>query len=195
VRLILASGSPRRRELLEGAGLAFEVIPSDVPEVREEGETPQLYVQRLALAKAAEVAGREREAWVIGADTVVWIDGTVLEKPLDRADAAAMLGRICGWEHVVYTGLALVNNNRASSSVTVTASQVRMLELGKADIEWYVGTGEPLDKAGSYAVQGVGGWFIESIQGSYTNVVGLPLHALFMMMRSAGLDPLRDFRT
>lgn len=172
-------------------GLSFEVVTSSVEEVREAGERVDEYVARLASEKARQVAASRPDAVVIGADTVVWIDGTVLEKPADAQEAITMLETIAGREHTVYTGVCVVREAAGHADTTVTASKVRMLALHRADIEWYVGTGEPLDKAGAYAVQGLGGWFIESIEGSYTNVVGLPLSALFEMLRRAGVDPLR----
>ena len=195
MKLVLASGSPRRQELLAASGLTFEVEVSSIEEVRGAVESTEDYVRRLASQKAEHVSTRSPDSWVIGADTVVWIDGAILEKPRDTREAVSMLQRLTGNEHIVYTGVALRQASSAYLDVTLTTSKVRMLPLSLSDIEWYVATGEPLDKAGSYAVQGIGGWFIESIEGSYTNVVGLPLHALFMMMRRAGLDPLRDFRT
>lgn len=191
-RIILASSSPRRRELLSGIGLAFEVIPSHVPEVHEEGEPPEVYVSRLSRSKAEAIATQHPGAWVIAADTTVILDDELLEKPVDRADAARMLATIAGRTHIVYTGVTLQKLNGDWCETSVAESEVRMLPLTAEDIDWYVETGEPMDKAGSYAVQGVGAMFIDSIHGSYTNVVGLPLATLFQMLRRAGLDPLRN---
>lgn len=187
--LILASGSPRRRELLAGLGLRFDVVTSDVEERPGEGETVETYVERLAREKAAAVAGKHPDAWIIAADTVVWLDGRILEKPLDREDAVRMLGTIAGREHVVYTGTALVNRARRWERASVTSTRVRMVTMPRDEIEWYVGTGEPMDKAGAYAVQGIGAMFIDSVHGNYTNVVGLPLAPLLRMLREAGIDP------
>lgn len=189
MKLILASASPRRRELLEAAALKFDVVTSDVEEVRGAGEEVHRYVERLALEKAASVARRHPGAWIIAADTVVWLDGEVLEKPSDRAHAIEMLGRIAGRRHVVYTATALVNEELAWERVTVTTTEVEMVKMEPEEIEWYVDTGEPMDKAGSYAVQGIGAMFIDAVRGNYTNVVGLPLSTLFGMMRDAGIDP------
>lgn len=189
MNLILASGSPRRRELLEAAGLKFEVVTSDVQEVRGADENVDRYVERLAMEKAISVAGRHPAAWVIAADTVVWLDGEILEKPSDRAHAVAMLDRIAGRQHVVYTGTALINEELGWRRVTVTTTEVEMVKMQPEEIGWYVDTGEPMDKAGSYAVQGIGAMFIEAVRGNYTNVVGLPLSTLFAMMRDAGIDP------
>jgi septum formation protein len=190
MKFILASASPRRRELLGSIGLDFEVIPSHVPEVREEGEAPEEYVARLSRDKAAAIAREHSTRWVIAADTTVLLGEQLLEKPADAADAMRMLGTIAGRTHIVYTGVTLQNLEREYRDTRVAESEVRMLPLSDGDVEWYVATGEPLDKAGAYAVQGVGAMFIDSIHGSYTNVVGLPLATLFQMLRKAGVDPL-----
>jgi septum formation protein len=190
MKFILASASPRRRELLGSIGLDFEVIPSHVPEVRESGEAPEEYVARLSRDKAAAIAGEHPGRWVIAADTTVLLGEQLLEKPVDAADAMRMLGTIAGKTHVVYSGVTLQNLAAGYRDTRVAESEVRMLPLSDRDVEWYVATGEPLDKAGAYAVQGLGAMFIDSIHGSYTNVVGLPLATLFQMLRKAGIDPL-----
>jgi septum formation protein len=187
--LILASASPRRRELLAGLGLRFSVATSEVEETLGTGEAVEEYVERLAREKAAAVASRNPDAWVIAADTVVWLDGHILEKPAGRDDAIRMLETISGREHVVYTGTAVRNLAREWERVSVTSTRVRMVSIPRDEIEWYVDTGEPMDKAGAYAVQGIGAMFIDSIDGNYTNVVGLPLAPLLRMMREAGIDP------
>jgi septum formation protein len=191
-RFILASSSPRRRELLAAIGLDFEVIPSNVPELREQNETPEEYVARLSREKACAVAAQYPSRWVIAADTTVALGDQVLEKPIDGPDAARMLALIAGQTHVVYTGVTLHRVDPPYADTHVATSEVRILPLTPHDIAWYVRTGEPLDKAGAYAAQGVGGMFIDSIHGSYTNVVGLPLALLFQMLRKAGIDPLRN---
>lgn len=191
MRLILASSSPRRRELLQSIGIDFEVIPSHVPEQHRPGEAPEEYVARLSRDKAEAISGQHPTRWVIAADTTVLLGDQLLEKPADRADAERMLATIAGRTHVVYSGVTLQNGERVYRDTRVAESEVRMLPLSKEDIEWYVATGEPLDKAGAYAVQGIGAMFIDSIHGSYTNVVGLPLALLFQMLRKAGIDPLR----
>jgi septum formation protein len=190
-RLILASASPRRRELLASLGLAFDVMPSDIPEVRASGESAEAYVTRLSREKAAAIAARHADRWIIAADTVVVLGDELLEKPRDAADAARMLSTIAGKTHTVYTGLTILHGARNHVATRTQSSRVTMLPLAPDEIEWYVATGEPLDKAGAYAVQGVGAMFIDSIDGSYTNVVGLPLATLFLMLRDAGLDPIR----
>jgi septum formation protein len=195
VRFILASSSPRRRELLTSIGLNFEVIPSSVPEIHQPGESPEEYVARLSREKAAAIAGKHCQRWVIAADTTVLLGEELLEKPADADDAKRMLAAIAGRTHVVYTGVTLQNLSAGYHDTRVAESEVRMLELSEREIEWYVATGEPLDKAGAYAVQGVGGMFIESIHGSYSNVVGLPLALLFQMLRKAAIDPLYNQST
>jgi len=192
VKFILASASPRRRELLASIGLDFEVKPSHVPEVHQEGEAPEEYVARLSRDKAHALATEHPSEWIIAADTTVLLGDELLEKPADRDDAARMLGTIAGKTHVVYTGVTLQNVDRDYRDTRVAESEVRMLPLSAEEIAWYVTTGEPLDKAGAYAVQGIGAMFIDSIHGSYTNVVGLPLATLFQMLRRAGIDPLAN---
>lgn len=192
MRFILASSSPRRRELLTSIGIPFDVLPSNVPEEHQPGEAPEEYVARLSRDKAHAIAAKNPSQWVIAADTTVLLGDQLLEKPLDPADAARMLSLIAGKTHTVYTGVTLQRLDQQYCETRVAESEVRMLPLSPRDIEWYVATGEPLDKAGAYAVQGIGAMFIDSIHGSYTNVVGLPLATLFQMMRKVGIDPLKD---
>ena len=173
MRLVLASASPRRARLLAEAGYAFDVAPADIDERRFGGETPAGYVRRLARGKAEAVAPRYPGRVVVGADTIVVIDGLVLGKPGDAAEAAAMLGRLAGRRHTVLTGVALVRDAR--SEVAVERTEVTFTALDADRIRWYVETGEPDDKAGAYAAQGIGSRFIERIEGSYSNVVGLPI--------------------
>ena len=173
MRLVLASASPRRARLLAEAGYAFDVAPAGIDERRLGDETPAAYVRRLARAKAEAVAPRYPGRVVVGADTIVVIDGLVLGKPADAAEAAGMLGRLAGRRHTVLTGVALVRDAR--SEVVVERTEVAFTALDAERIRWYVGTGEPDDKAGAYAAQGIGSRFIERIEGSYSNVVGLPI--------------------
>jgi septum formation protein len=192
MRFILASQSPRRRELLASIGLTFDVMPSDVPEVHQPGESPEEYVARLSRDKAAAIGAKHDDAWIIAADTTVLLGDELLEKPADDADARRMLAMIAGKTHIVYSGVTLQNASRGWRDTRVAESEVRMLPLDERDIAWYVSTGEPHDKAGAYAVQGIGAMFIDSIHGSYTNVVGLPLALLFQMLRRAGIDLVRE---
>jgi septum formation protein len=192
LKFILASASPRRRELLASIGLDFEIVPSHIPEVRAEGEAPEEYVARLSREKAAAIARDHHDRWIIAADTTVLLGEQLLEKPANAADAERMLAAIAGRTHIVYTGVTVMNAAREHRDTRVAESEVRMLPLDAREIAWYVATGEPMDKAGAYAVQGIGAMFIDSIHGSYTNVVGLPLALLFQMLRRAGIDPLRE---
>ena len=191
MKLILASSSPRRRELLGTLRLDFDVIASHVPEEHRAGERAEEYVARLSRDKAHAVATQHADRWVIAADTTVLLGDQLLEKPADRADAIRMVTAISGRTHMVYTAITLENHSSGYVDTRVAETEVRILPLSPADIEWYVNTGEPMDKAGAYGAQGAGGIFIESIRGSHTNVVGLPLALLFQMLVQAGLDPLR----
>lgn len=173
--LILASQSPRRRYLLEQAGLEFTVIPSRFDEDSVALSEPETYTEALARAKAEEVANAHPDSWVIGADTIVLIDGAILGKPDSPDTAREMLRRLSGQTHQVYTGYALycVARERVRSGVEKT--DVRFKSLTEDEIEWYIQTDEPFDKAGAYAIQGLGTFLVKSVRGSYTNVVGLPV--------------------
>ncbi len=185
--LILASGSPRRAELLARAGYRFEVVPPDIDERREAGETPLDYVARLAAEKAAAVAPRYPERVVLAADTTVVVDSTVLGKPRNPDDAAGMLRRLSGRAHDVLTGVAVRRGGSCVSGVEQTA--VHLVDLDEALIAWYVATGEPSDKAGGYGVQGIASRFVTRVDGSYSNVVGLPLALVDQLLaRLAGGD-------
>jgi septum formation protein len=183
---VLASGSPRRRELFAGLGLAFVVRAAGVDESPLPGETPAACVRRLALAKATALAADGE--LVLGADTVVVLDGQMLGKPRDPADARRMLAAIAGRQHTVLTGVALHEAAGGRREAAVEASRVRMARMTPEEIEWYVASGEPLDKAGSYAVQGLGALFVEAVYGNYTNVVGLPLPATYRLFNALGYD-------
>lgn len=180
--LILASGSPRRQELLRQIGLSFTVVPSQVQENLPSGEPAHL-VESLALAKAGEVAGRLRSGLVLGADTVVALDGAILGKPSGPAEAAAMLSRLSGKHHDVYTGLALVHAASGHRMVEHEHTVVRFRKLLDSEIAAYVQSGEPLDKAGAYGIQGLAAVFVSGITGCYFNVVGLPLSRLWRMLQ------------
>jgi septum formation protein len=189
-RLVLASGSPRRKELLAGLGLCFEVITSDVDESIAPGTDPAEAVQELAYRKALSVANTLSGGLVLGADTVVALDGQILGKPADAQEAKRMLAMLSGRTHNVYTGIALIEagTNRAVRDVKET--QVVMKELTPEEIDAYVATGEPLDKAGAYGIQGLASTFITDIHGDYFAVVGLPLHLTARHLAAFGLDVL-----
>ena len=191
---MLASRSPRRARLLREAGYKIDVMPADVDESRLDGESPRRYVARLAAAKAAAVASRAAGRIVVAADTIVLIDGLVLGKPADPRDAASMLKRLSGRTHEVLTGVVVARDGRRLEAVETTRVTFAMLE--PARIAWYAGTGEPDDKAGAYAVQGIGSRFVERIEGSYTNVVGLPVALVdrFVRQLESGPQPERRER-
>jgi len=184
--LVLASASPRRRRILELLGLPFEVVPSEIAEIPAAGESPVAFALRAARDKAFEVAARSPGRTVLGADTVVEIDGEVLGKPGSAAEAAAMLGRLSGREHAVHTAACLVVAGAATALVDTAA--VRFTRLTEGMVSWYVATGEPMDKAGAYAVQGLGGLFVVGVSGSPSTVVGLPVHRLPELFAGHGLD-------
>ena len=179
--LVLASRSPRRAELLTRAGYEFAVAPADVDEGVRAGETPAALVRRLAREKAAVVAHQHPESVVLGADTVVVVGDTTLGKPIDAADAAGMLRRLSGRAHEVLTGVALYAADRRCDEVLST--RVVFRELTDEDVSWYVTSGEPVGKAGAYAIQGLGSRFVIRIEGSYTNVVGLPIALVDHLLR------------
>jgi septum formation protein len=184
VRLILASRSPRRKALLVAAGYEVEVEAADVDERQLPGEDVVEYVLRLAAAKVQAVAAREPGSVVLGADTAVVVEGLVLGKPVDDDDAAAMLRRLSGREHVVVTGVAVRDGDRTLLEVSRTC--VWFVPLSPGEIAWYVQSGEPRDKAGAYAIQGLASRFVERIQGSYTNVVGLPMATVHQLLGRLG---------
>jgi septum formation protein len=185
-RLILASKSPRRFELLKKVGLDFEVIPSRVMEDIVQKESPKEHVIRLAEAKVREVASRYPDHWVIAADTIVYINSSILGKPKNREEAMAMLRSLSGQEHWVLTGFSVCHLGKGKSDKEAVQTAVKVKSLSPTEMEWYVQTGEPFDKAGGYAIQGIGSFMIESIRGSYTNVVGLPLCELIQMLNRLG---------
>jgi septum formation protein len=199
MRLVLASASPRRADLLRAAGYSFDTLVVDLDESPRAGEAPQAYVARLAREKSAAAmqrfiaraqqacSGPERDAVhevvILGADTTVVVDGEILGKPRDDTDGAAMLQKLSGRRHEVLTGVSL--RTSAGEWGRVEATGVYMKELSLQDIAWYVGSGEGRDKAGGYAVQGLASRFIPRIDGSYSNVVGLPVEAVAALLREA----------
>lgn len=173
--IILASKSPRRKHLLERAGISFSVMPSGFDEAEVDIGPPEEYVKTLAERKAADISSQYPESWVIGADTIVVADDEILGKPGSREEACGMLGKLSGKKHRVLTGFAVLreeNNRYYSKSVD---TDVVFRDLTAEEINWYVKTKEPFGKAGAYAIQGIGAIFVKSVFGSYTNVVGLPV--------------------
>ena len=177
--LVLASASPRRSELLRAAGIEFTVRVAAIDETVLPGESPGDYVRRLAGEKAQAVA-RAGEM-VLGADTTVVIGGEIAGKPVDAEDARRMLKLLSGQWHEVLTGVSLIRSGQIISEVAVT--RVKFSELTEAEIDWYVSTGEPMDKAGAYGIQGYASRFVEGIEGNYSNVVGLPVQVVYRLMK------------
>lgn len=188
--LILASSSPRRRELLRQVGLDFAVDPADVDERLLPGESPGVFAVRIAVDKARAAAGRAGHGIVIAADTIVVLGDEVLGKPTDSRDAARMLGLLSGTEHHVLTGLAVMDVRSGRMVTQLASTKVWFRKLDRREIEAYVATGEPLDKAGAYGIQEKGSLLVQRIEGCYFNVVGLPLALLGETLVSFGVDIL-----
>jgi septum formation protein len=194
-RLVLASSSPRRRDLLTRAQISFDVIPAEIDENFRPGEAAPELVRRLALEKALAVARRvppPPRRLVLGADTLVVLDGEILGKPADAEQAVQLLKRLVGRTHQVVTGVALVDTADLSAVSRIVVSRVAMRAASEAELHRYVAGGEPLDKAGAYAAQGEGRRFIERIDGSESNVIGLPLDETLELLRSASFRPEGD---
>lgn len=181
MRLILASASPRRRELLTQAGLAFEIIPAHIDETRRGAEDPATYVQRLALEKAQAIHALHPDAFVLGADTTVEIDGHALEKPADRADAEGMIRLLSARTHHVHTGLALLSTHGKCTHLETTS--VTFNQIDEAELQRYLDSAEPYDKAGAYGIQGYAARWIPRVDGDYFNVMGLPLAATVRLLK------------
>jgi septum formation protein len=189
MRLVLASASPRRAELLTAAGIEFDLMPAEVDETMDVEDTPEGYVRRVAQLKAEAVLPRAGDRPVLGADTIVIVDHAVLGKPSDAADAGRMLRLLSGREHAVLTGVCLINPTAESGRVqmSTTRTSVGFAALTDEEISWYVASGEPMDKAGAYAIQGLASRFVTRIDGSYSNVVGLPVALVYDLCKRARL--------
>jgi septum formation protein len=195
--IILASRSPRRKELLHQIGLDFSVDPADVDERVLPDETPEGYTLRVALGKARGAAARAQAGLVIAADTIVVLDGEFLGKPVDTQDAERMLARLSGKAHRVITGVAVMDAATGETFSRTSTTRVLFRSLTSQEITSYAATGEPLDKAGAYGIQGMGALLIEGIDGCYSNVVGLPISMLGELLRDFGVDlarPKRNFK-
>jgi septum formation protein len=189
MKIILASASPRRAEILRNAGIAFDTRPAVLDESRRPGELRADYVRRLALAKARTAAGAQRDSGdclFVGADTVVVAGDEILGKPESADDARRMLRLLSGTVHEVHTGLAVVRRPGASEGIVEEITRVTFAPLSNEEIEAYVATGEPFDKAGAYGIQGIGGRYVTRIEGCYFNVMGLPLARLWSLLRDFG---------
>ena len=187
---ILASGSPRRRELLRQLGFSFTVIPSRLEETNQRGMEARGHATYYAKEKAREVAQRYPEQWVLAADTIVVVAEEILGKPVNVTEATAMLSRLSGRSHHVITGVCLLHAQCGVKESQAVETEVFMRRLDTADIEGYIATGEPMDKAGAYGIQGIGGCLVQRIEGSYSNVVGLPLcETVELLRRHRVADP------
>ncbi len=180
--LVLASSSPRRSELLRNAGISYRVHASHVPEVHTPGESPEQYVRRLSRSKAEHIADRYPGDFILGADTVVIVDQHILEKPADADDARRMLRMLSGRSHQVTTGVCLIDPNSGPDIRTET-TDVTFSALSDEEIEFYVSSGEPMDRAGAYAIQGLASRYASGITGCYFNVVGLPVPLVYRMLK------------
>ena len=185
--LILASQSPRRKNLLEQAGFDFEVIPGNFDEGSVPLDKPESYARLLAIEKANQIGNQYPDSWVIGADTVVCIDGAILGKPSSKQDARRMLDLLSGKTHQVVTGYALIKNAEQKLFTDAVRTDVSFKTLSTEEVEWYIQTSEPFDKAGGYAIQGLGSFLVKRINGSYTNVVGLPVCEVIELLYREGV--------
>jgi len=185
-RIILASASPRRADLLKKFGLEFELAPSNIGERPHPDEAPADYITRIARAKVIAVARQREHGLVLGADTVVVLDGRLLGKPENEQSARDMLGLLSGKWHAVMTGVALYDIESRREVADYDKTLVRFAQMSDREIAWYLSTGEPMDKAGAYGVQGFGGLFVEEIAGNYYNVVGLPIPLVYRLARRLG---------
>ena len=186
-QLILASASPRRQQLLQEAGVAFTVVHSNADETLQLGESPEAYALRVAQEKALTVAQRYPAGWILGADTIVEIDGQVLGKPKNIEDGFRMLRLLAGRRHQVKTAFVIIDDRGRIHTRQIVTSTVTFKPLSDSQIRDYLATGEPFDKAGAYAVQGRGSAFIEQLEGSYTNVVGLPVEEVMTVLHAVGV--------
>ena len=182
-KIILASASPRRAEILRTVGWPFETLPVNIDESRQPDEDAVAYVTRLAREKAQAAAAQAHHFTIVAADTTVVIDDHILEKPLDHEDAKRMLRLLNNRWHQVLTGVALIDVTTSAMKIAHESTEVKFGAMSDEEIDWYVNTGEPLDKAGAYAIQGLGSRFIEGIRGDYFNVVGLPLRLLYDLVK------------
>jgi septum formation protein len=192
MKLILASGSPRRAQILRDAGFVFEVFPTAVDEARHPGEPADDYVRRIATAKARAAqkhfANTKEKTILIAADTVVLAEGQILLKPQDAEDARRMLCLLSGGAHELLTGIMIVSLPGGAETLHIEKTRVNFLPLSEADIESYIQTGEPFDKAGAYGIQAMGGRFVTRIEGCYFNVMGLPLSRVWSAVRALGFN-------
>ena len=184
--ITLASSSPRRKSFLESFGLQFTIFPPDIEEIRNPGENPIAYVRRMALEKAEETQENFPESLILSGDTDVVLDGVVLGKPNDPEDALFLLEQLSGRDHLVYSGFCIMDSKTNWTYIGDVTTRVWMRSLPKKWLEWYVSTGEPLDKAGAYSIQGMGTLLVERIEGSHNNVVGYPIEIIMDVLVREG---------
>lgn len=184
MKIVLASGSPRRKEILENMNLKFDIIKSEIEETTLENESPEDLVKRLSYEKAHDIATRNRDSIVIGADTVVVLDNNVLGKPKDKEDAFNMLKKMSGREHDVITGISILCLDSKKEIIDFCVSKVKFKNLSDEDIYSYIATGECMDKAGAYGIQGLGGILVEYIKGDYFNIVGFPISSASEILKN-----------
>ncbi len=187
--IVLASASPRRAELLRSAGIPFEVLAADIDESEHPGEAADAYVRRVAAEKARVVARRAPGRVVLAADTTVVVDGRILAKPADAGDAARMLRALSGRAHAVLTAVCLAGPEPGQARTEVAETHVEFAPMSEEEIAGYVASGEPMDKAGAYGIQGLASRWVSRVDGSYTNVVGLPVALVYQMLRAAQAIP------
>jgi septum formation protein len=186
LKIILASSSPRRADILNSIGLTFDTVPAQILEKPHPDEAPADYIMRLARAKVMAVARKTDYGLVIGADTIVVLDGRIIEKPADESDADRILRLLAGRWHAVMTGVSLYDAQSKSEVADYDKTLVRFAQLSDREIAWYIASGEPMDKAGAYAIQGLGAIFVDEIAGNYHNVVGLPVPLVYRLARRLG---------
>jgi len=189
MRILLASASPRRRELLGHLGIAFECWSADVDETPRDGEKPADFCRRLSNDKARAALTVPDCDIIIAADTIVVVDDLILGKPENAEQAAQYLKLLCGRRHEVMTAYTIIDTTAAKSTTNLVVTEVFFTNMTEAEISWYVASGEPMDKAGAYAIQGIGGLFISKIEGSHSNVIGLPLAELHADLKALGIEP------
>ncbi|MGD9580955.1 MAG: nucleoside triphosphate pyrophosphatase [Vampirovibrionia bacterium] len=190
-KLILASASPRRKELLKNLGYEFEIIPADIEETIDNSKIPEEIVKELSFQKAEHIAKKVSEpSVIIGSDTIVVINNKILGKPIDEKDAFNMLQELSGKVHQVISGIAIIDNKTNKTFIDCVSSDVYFRELSKEEIIKYIETKEPMDKAGAYAIQGIASIFIEKIEGCYNNIVGLPVFTVAKALKDFGMDVL-----
>ena len=191
-KLILASKSPRRRELLEQIGIKIEISPSNIDEEAVSTKYPEEYVKELSFLKAKNRSLSYPESWILGADTIVVIQDQILGKPQSKTDAIDMIKKLNNCEHYVYTGFCVINQEKKSIIKNVVKTKVYFKHLSDEEIRWYVNTGEPFDKAGAYAIQGIGSFLVKQISGSYSNVVGLPVCEVVEILINLNIIQFKD---